>query len=239
MRVLSPSTVAVLSPATLLFLFVLQHLGIVESPDAPPSKRILGWSAVATVSSVVVALVSATWTQEAITPERACELPMVIWGSAIIQYLIVDMFDAPSLSSLSLLLAISSSAVTLSLGNAIAQSQLTFIPIVIIVAGTASCVVLFQTIMHLYPLQVSISLHFPLTQLTTFVSGLVLCVSWSSITIATGLTAALFACLSVCASAVVIELNKGSAEIKQVSLNEKVEKGGEERVVAAPSSPSK
>ena len=239
MRFLSPSTVAILSPATLLFLFVLQHLGIVESPDAPPSKRILGWSAVATVSSVVVALVSATWTQVAITAESACELPMVIWGTAIIQYLIVDMFDAPSLPSLSLLLAISSSAVTLSLGNAIAQSQLTFIPIVIIVAGTASCVVLFQTIMHLYPLQVSISLHFPMTQLTTFVSGLVLCVTWSSITVATGVVAGLFACLSVGASAMVIELNQRSAEIKQVSLNEQVDKSGEGCDVAANSSSSK
>lgn len=227
MRVLSPSTVAVLSPATLLFLFVLQHLGIVDCPDAPPPRRLLAWSAVATASSVVVALVSATWKQEPITPERACQLPMLIWGSALIQVLIVLLFDAPSLESLSLLLAVASSAVTLSLGNAIAQAQLTFIPVVIIIAGTASCVILFQTIMHLYPLQVSISLHFPLTQLTTFISGCALLVNYSSVTIATAVTAVLFASISVCASIVVIRLSEaGASRIKQSSLNESMG-GGE------------
>lgn len=215
LRTLSPATVAVLSPATLLFLFLIQHLGIVRSPDQPPQQPVLVWCAAATLASVVVAVASSTWTQEPITAQRACALPMVVWASGLLQLLIVLMFDAPSLESLSLLLACASSSVTISLGNAIGMGELSWIPVFVVVAGTAACVVLFQAIMCMYPLQISISLYFPLTQAVTFFSGVVLCVQWESVSIPSGVIAGLFSAVSVGSSWHVIRLNhslKSAAE---------------------------
>jgi len=165
--------------------------------------------------------------QQSIASERACSLPVIILGTALLQLMVILLFTAPSLSSLSLLLAISSSAVTVALGNTLGGGgTISFLSIVVVVLGSFSSLILFQTILHLFPLQLSVSLHFPLVQIITFVAGGrfwwwcatllltidlysgMLCVDWGSVSLATLVVSCIFACISAIASWRVVALNQ-------------------------------